>query len=241
MPNIVFNGEQVEYTVRHSRRAKGIIVKFSLENGLEVVYPHGRKSPAAEEVLRAKSRWIIANIRRARDENGSRFRRMYAEGELFLIRGEPMPLKLSASAGLVKPTARLSGARFEVRVPPGPTNLDRERLRDAVLRFYRELAKAYLPPRVAQLAAEYDFTYNKLRIKNQKTRWGSCSAKGNINLNLRLMMAPVDAIDYVIIHELCHLEELNHSPKFWLLVESLCPDYRKLKAWFEQNRAQLIL
>ena len=241
MPNIEFNGEQVEYTVRHSRRAKRIIVKFSLENGLEVVYPQGTERPAAEEVLRAKSRWIIANIRRARDENTGRFHRTYAEGELFLIRGEPMPLKLSTSAELVEPTARLSGNGFEVSVPPGPADPDRVKLRAAVLHFYRKLASEYLPPRVAELAAEYSFTYNRLRIKNQKTRWGSCSAKGNINLNLRLMMAPVDAIDYVIFHELCHLKELNHSPKFWLLVESHCPAYRKLKAWFEQNRAQLIL
>ena len=241
MPSIEIDGQQVDYTVRCSRRAKGISIKISLENGLEVVYPHGAHCLTAEEALRAKSRWIIANMSRARAENGDRFRRIYAEGESFLIRGKPFALRLSTSLELEEPAARLSGDRFEVRLPPSPSMPNHETLRAAVTNFYRLLAKTHLPPRAAQLAAEFGFTYNTLRIKNQKTRWGSCSAKGNINLNLRLMMAPNDAIDYVIIHELCHLKELNHSPEFWRLVETLCPDYRKRKAWFENNRAQLIL
>ena len=87
----------------------------------------------------------------------------------------------------------------------------------------------------------YGFKYEKVRIKNQKTRWGSCSAKRNINLNLRLMMAPDEAIDYVIIHELCHLLELNHNPAFWALVESCCPKYAHWKAWFKQHGPRLIL
>ena len=96
------------------------------------------------------------------------------------------------------------------------------------------LAAEYMPARVAELAAIHGFDYAVVRIKNQKTRWGSCSAKGNINLNLRLMMAPDPVIDYVIIHELCHLRELNHSLAFWALVESCCPDYRRWRNWLKQ-------
>ena len=89
--------------------------------------------------------------------------------------------------------------------------------------------------------AVYGFRYQNVRVKNQKTRWGSCSSKGNINLNLRLMMAPEPAIDYVIVHELCHLRVLNHSPAFWTLVESCFPDYRRWRAWFKEHGASLIL
>jgi len=95
--------------------------------------------------------------------------------------------------------------------------------------------------RAEELAHKHGFKFARVRIKNQKTRWGSCSAKRNINLNMRLMMAPDGAIDYVIIHELCHLRELNHSAAFWALVESYCPEFRHWRAWFRQHGPSLIL
>jgi len=92
----------------------------------------------------------------------------------------------------------------------------------------RELAKAYLPPLVNQLAAEKGYCINKVYIKNQKTRWGSCSSKGNINLNLHLMRLPQQYIHYVIIHELTHIHEPNHGPGFWKLLEHHLPGARLL-------------
>ena len=90
----------------------------------------------------------------------------------------------------------------------------------------RKEAKAYLPARLAMFAEQYSFTYNQVRIKNNVSNWGSCSRKGNINLNLRLMTLPEDLRDYVILHELCHLRYPNHGKGFHLLLESLCPDHR---------------
>ena len=90
----------------------------------------------------------------------------------------------------------------------------------------RQEAKAYLPVRLAQLAAEYGFSYNQLRIKHNVSNWGSCSSKGNINLNLNLMRLPQDLRDYVMVHELCHLRHMNHGPEFHALLESIIPAYR---------------
>ena len=87
-------------------------------------------------------------------------------------------------------------------------------------------AKAALPPRLAELAALHGFTYNKVRIKHNVSNWGSCSRKGNINLNLNLMRVPEDLRDYVMLHELCHLRHPNHGPDFHALLESLCPGHR---------------
>lgn len=91
----------------------------------------------------------------------------------------------------------------------------------------RASAKAYLPGRVAELAALHGFTYNQLRIKHNVSNWGSCSAKGNINLNLNLMRLPEELRDYVIIHELCHLRHLNHGPEFHALLKSMVPAYKE--------------
>ena len=93
----------------------------------------------------------------------------------------------------------------------------------------RKQAKAYLPERLAELAAEHGFSYNQVRIKHNVSNWGSCSVKGNINLNLNLMRLPQDLQDYVMLHELCHLRHMNHGPKFHALLESVCPDHLALR------------
>lgn len=92
----------------------------------------------------------------------------------------------------------------------------------------RAQAKEALPPRLAQLAAQHGFTYNKVFIKNNVSNWGSCSSKGNINLNLRLVGLPQELQDYVMLHELCHLKYLNHGKEFHALLESMCPGHREL-------------
>ena len=97
----------------------------------------------------------------------------------------------------------------------------------ALVEELRRQAKAYLPGRLKELADCFGFQYNTLRIKHNSSNWGSCSSKGNINLNLNLMRVPQDLQDYVMLHELCHLKYLNHSPQFHALLESVCPGHRE--------------
>ena len=99
---------------------------------------------------------------------------------------------------------------------------------NAQVEQWRAQAKKELPPRLAYLAAQHGFTYNKVFIKNNVSNWGSCSSRGNINLNLRLVTLPPELRDYVILHELCHLRYLNHGKQFHALLESVCPGHRAL-------------
>lgn len=92
----------------------------------------------------------------------------------------------------------------------------------------RAQAKAQLPPRLAELAAQHGFSYKRVFIKNNVSNWGSCSSLGNINLNLRLVELPAELQDYVMLHELCHLRYLNHGREFHALLESVCPGHREL-------------
>jgi len=93
----------------------------------------------------------------------------------------------------------------------------------------RKQAKAYLPGRLAELAAQYGFSYNQVRIKHNVSNWGSCSVKKNINLNLNLMRLPAELQDYVMLHELCHLKYMNHGKEFHALLESVCPNHKALR------------
>lgn len=98
----------------------------------------------------------------------------------------------------------------------------------------------YIPKRVEYFAAIVGVNYGRITIRNQKTRWGSCSSRGNLNFNCLLMLTPSDIIDYVIVHELCHRKVMNHSPKFWSEVEKVLPDYKIRRKWLNDNGGVII-
>jgi predicted metal-dependent hydrolase len=99
-------------------------------------------------------------------------------------------------------------------------------LKNALYKKYRESARALVHARLEHFNAYYGFTYGRVSIRNQKTRWGSCSSKGNLNFSYRIIFLSPAAQDYLIIHELCHLKQFNHSVAFWSLVAEQCPDYQ---------------
>ena len=108
------------------------------------------------------------------------------------------------------------------------------------LRDLADRALDIIPKRVAHFAPLAGVTYGRITIRNQRTRWGSCSAKGNLNFNCLLLLCPTEVLDYVVIHELCHRKQMNHSPLFWQEVERLCPDYRAHRDWLRKNGGALI-
>ncbi len=113
-------------------------------------------------------------------------------------------------------------------------------LTEAELGQLAEAAKADLPERAHFLAKRIGVSFGRITIRSQHTRWGSCSAKGNLNFNCLLMLCPEPVRDYVVIHELCHRKEMNHSPRFWAEVEKACPDYRLHRKWLKDNGPGLI-
>lgn len=94
---------------------------------------------------------------------------------------------------------------------------------------HREYARRFVHVRISQLNAVYNFSFNRIAIRNQRTRWGSCSKQKNLNFNYRVALLPPHLADYIIVHELCHLQELNHSPDFWALVSRAVPNHRELR------------
>ena len=101
-------------------------------------------------------------------------------------------------------------------------------------------ALTVIPDRVRHFAPMVGVTYGRITIRNQRSRWGSCSGKGNLNFNCLLMLTPDFCLDYVVVHELCHRLEMNHSPKFWAQVERVLPDYRKSREWLKEHEKELI-
>lgn len=115
-----------------------------------------------------------------------------------------------------------------------------DRLSDEDIYRLADQALTVIPPRVKYFAGKMGVRYGRITIRNQKTRWGSCSSRGNLNFNCLLMLTPPDVLDYVVVHELCHLKEMNHSPRFWAEVEKVLPDYREPKKWLHDNGGAII-
>ncbi|MDE6020748.1 MAG: M48 family metallopeptidase [Ruminococcus sp.] len=102
-------------------------------------------------------------------------------------------------------------------------------------------AMKIIPKRTAHYAPLIGVDYGRITIRNQKSRWGSCSGRGNLNFNCLLMLMPSDVIDYVVVHELCHRKEMNHSKKFWLEVEKILPDYKKQLSWLKEHGDEIMM
>ena len=114
------------------------------------------------------------------------------------------------------------------------------RLDENEIKRLTNLAKETIPPRVELFAKSMGVDYGRITIRHQKTRWGSCSGKGNLNFNCLLMLTPPEVQEYVIVHELCHRKEMNHSYRFWAEVEDVLPDYRVQEQWLKTNGGALI-
>lgn len=118
--------------------------------------------------------------------------------------------------------------------------LTSEYLTNEEIKKLADKALQHIPKRVSYFAKQIDVTYGKITIRNQKTRWGSCSSKGNLNFNCLLMLTLSEVIDYVVVHELCHRKEMNHSVAFWAEVEKVLPDYKEQVKWLKENGGKII-
>lgn len=240
MPNITLDQQRISYSIQKSQRARYARLRISPQDGLQIIIPAGAELNI-EEFIRKNASWILKHHSRIEKIKRDTPQRTYVSGEIIPFLGEPRVLNIEAKTRGKLTTITLNHGEINVRVGSDGQLNDADFIRTTLENWYRHEAKTYIGKRVAELAEQYGFEYEKVTIKGQTTRWGSCSAKRNLNFNWKLMMTPPAAIDYVIIHELCHLREMNHSKKFWKLVARYCPDYKTWVKWFKLNSTNLIL
>lgn len=132
-------------------------------------------------------------------------------------------------------------ARTLVKVRAAKQEGEAAPLTDADIRALADRAVKEVPPRVAAFARRMQVTYGRITIRNQTGRWGSCSSTGNLNFNCLLMLAPAEVLDYVIVHELCHRRQMNHSPAFWQEVANVLPDYKRVEGWLKGEGRVLLM
>ncbi len=215
----------IEYEVRRSDRARRVRVTVDPARGVEVVLP--RRAPAREAAA------AISELRPWIERRLAEVERVRAA---LAARGDTLPY-LGQTLHLVPQPGRTRAHRRgdELLVPAG------EHRGAAIERFYRRAAQAEIAPRLDAACATAGTSYSRLSIRSQKTRWASCSRSGAMSFNWRLLLAPEPVLDYVVWHEVCHLEVLDHSPRFWKLLGDRCPDYRQQLRWLRRHGATLVI
>jgi predicted metal-dependent hydrolase len=210
------------------RRARRFVLRVRPDGALRVTLPPWGSRAEARAFVRRHLKW--ADRERARQLANRLVPRAWTHGSEFPFRGRLVRLAVETVGSMVWVT--FGDRRF--RVPA-----DTPDLRPAVERGLHEVAQAELPARLQALAKEHELTVARVTIRNQRSRWGSCSPTGAIGLNWRLVQMPDEVRDYVLLHELMHLKEANHSRRFWRQVERVCPGFREAERWLKQNGAGL--
>jgi predicted metal-dependent hydrolase len=218
--------EEVVYRVRRSERARRVRVTVDPTRGVEVVLPRRAPDREAAAAVRELRPWIE---RRVAELAGARAA-VAARGETVPYLGQTLRLVSDAPG-----RSRVARRGDTLLVPGG------EARAPALERWYRRAARAEISPRLDEACALAGTSYSRLTVRGQRTRWASCSRTGAMSFNWRLLLAPEEILEYVIWHEVCHLEVMDHSPRFWRLVASRSPRYRDHVRWLRTNGATLVL
>ncbi|MCL2372463.1 MAG: M48 family metallopeptidase [Defluviitaleaceae bacterium] len=202
----------MDYIIKRSKRKT---IAIYIKNGqVEVRAPLGCPMAAIEGFVEEKQGWISGKLATSQEQAAARRDFALGYGDFITLRGRQYPIVARAGD-----RAGFCGESFYM-----PSGLAVDAIRDICIKLYHRLAKSHIEERIAAYAAKLGSPAT-VKINSAKTRWGSCSARKSINFSWRLIMAADPIIDYVVVHELAHMQEMNHSPRFWAIIEKIMPDY----------------
>src|SRR5512145_2826399 len=224
---------QIDQLVRSKRKSVALIVES--DGRLIVRAPLHLSLAQIQSLVDSKAAWVQqkrAQLKDVRARNVSPVPTRYVVGEAFSFLGEQYPLAVIPGE---RPRLCLSKGKFLLTQAALP---QAEQIFTA---WYREQARRICSQRAAELAQEMGLSFACIRISSARTRWGSCSSRGTLSFTWRLVLAPAEIVDYVVVHELAHLRQPNHSPHFWAIVAEFIPDYKQRRAWLKKHGASLSL
>ena len=213
----------IDRLVRSRRKTVAIVIER--DGRLTVRAPLRLSGPRIQEFVESHADWIAKNRTRLQAAPLPPTHR-YVDGETFLYLGRAYPLSIVPARHLA---LAFDGGSFQLAKYSHP------KAAEAFEHWYKQQARLFLTERVLAIAGKHAFLYQKIRISSARTRWGSCSSRGTLSFTYRLVMAPPDVVDYVVLHELVHTQVRNHSKKFWNRVQEFMPDYKTRLAWLKKN------
>ncbi len=229
-----YGNRTIDFDVTYSRR-KSLKIAVEPPGLISVVAPAGLPKSMVMERVRSKAAWIAGKLDCFHDLHLP-LARSFESGESFMYLGRDYPLSIYLDARLKKPEASLHGERVWVETPAAGPDV----IREAMETWYRRQTLEKIEERVQHYQRLFSKRPSAVKVKEQKRRWGSCTGRDALLFNWRCIMAPLDVVDYIVVHEMCHLEQKNHSQLFWNLLAGILPEYRQSKKWLSRNGIRMI-
>ena len=221
------------FLIRKNPRARRVWIKMEDHSGLVVVLPSWASASRAPEFIKRHKDWILQRLNE-RDERLAQAAPPWGTSRTIVYRGRPLSLRVRNCA-CSAPKVEWHRDHLLVHLPKE----DGAPLAEILEASFRERAREVFLRRVQSLADLLALRPKRIEIRDQRTRWGACTGRGTLTFNWRLILAPPAVLDYVVIHEICHLKHPNHGWRFWDLVASACPQYEAHRTWLRENGAQL--
>lgn len=233
----LLRGRVLRYRLRRNRRTRRPGLEVSRREGLVVSVPWRASEEIVPGLLHQWADWLVAKLDEHDAWDGP-WVREYATGTELLVLGRPRRLRLKAlDPGERGWRAELTDDRLVLHLPAGAILSPRP----VVEQYLRRLAREYLPGRVEHWAQRVGRRPSRVIVGERTTRWGSCSPSGTLSFCYRLVMAPPEVVDSIVAHEVCHLRHLDHSRRFWSLLDEVCPHHRRCRDWLNRHEDDLII
>ncbi len=229
-----YKSEVIEFTISYSKR-KSIGIKISPPGLVSVAAPSGLPREVVKDVVEEKAEWILKKLAEVRTRQSLRVEKAFVEGEAFMYLGKTYSLAIHEDKGRRKAFVKIESGKLNVYTPSRAPEL----LRGALELWYREETKQRVLDCIQRYQPYFEVKPSGVQIKEQKRRWGSCTSKRKLLFNWRISMAPIEILDYIVVHEMCHMIHMNHSKAYWMLVQSLVPDYKEKMAWLKDQGIRL--
>jgi predicted metal-dependent hydrolase len=229
--SIVLEGISIEYFLKRSHRAKLIWLTYKPRCGLQVTVPPRYNLKDLPDFLRRNARWILRHQSASQLIPGS-VEKPSRLGDTVLFLGKP--LQIVRQTGAAQNNVNFDGSQLMINIKTDADNSER-----LVFNWMKDQAVRLISEKVKLWSSRLKVEFRRITIRNQKSRWGSCSRLRNLSFNWRLIMVPEEVLEYVIVHELCHLKEMNHQKAFWKIVATYCPQWREHRRWLNHHRLEL--
>lgn len=229
---------KINYTVTRRKR-KTLGISISVDNGVQVAAPYMISDDIIGEIVLRKAPWILEKLSHLKEIKEQTPLKHFVSGEVFPYMGREYKLQIIIGNYNKGTTISFEDSLIKILIPDAARENQSEVIREELINFYKNNAKELFLQRIEYFSKKLGVTHSGLTIKGQKTIWGSCTKANKINLNWKILMAPLDIIDYLVVHELAHIRVKNHSRDFWNLVGLTLPDYKKRSNWLKTNGHKL--
>lgn len=230
----MYKNREIKFNIIYRKR-KTMSLEIKRDGIINVIAPNGLDKTFIVDKVKNKSDWIIKKLDEIEVLNNNRYIRSYESGDIFLYLGKEYMLEVLVDKITIGTSVSLENNKLIVR----SNSNNKDVIQRALKKWYTDETLGIVKERINYYKLFFEDTVTSIKIKDQKSRWASCTYKNEILFNLRCSMMPIQIIDYIVVHEMCHMEHRNHSKDFYLAVERILPDYKERVKWLKNNGVRM--